>query len=112
MIAQISSAVENVTSNAKSGVIESERTANVAQEGVAKVNATVTGMEAIREKVGLFASKVQEMGKRSDQISQIVETIDDIASLTNLLALNAAIEAARAGEQGKGFAVVADEVRK
>lgn len=63
------------------------------------------------EQINDIAKKIAETSDTIEQMSGIVNSIENIANQTNLLALNASIEAARAGEAGKGFAVVADSIK-
>lgn len=102
---ETSASMEQLTSTVEH-TAQSSRQANQLAESASEV-ATRGG-----QVVSQVVQTMDDIASSSRQITEIVAVMDGIAFQTNLLALNASVEAARAGEQGRGFAVVASEVRQ
>lgn len=111
-IQEVSASAQTIADRSREAAIDSTETANIASDGKNAVSETIDKMELIKDEVLGLEDVIDNLNHAGKEISDIVNTITNIAYQTNLLALNAAIEAARAGEHGHGFTVVAGEVRK
>ncbi|WCP69591.1 methyl-accepting chemotaxis protein [Vibrio tubiashii] len=100
-VANSTANASSVTDQVKKNVLEGHREALATQEVIQELANEVTSSSGV----------IENLVSETNNIGQVLDSIQGIAEQTNLLALNAAIEAARAGETGRGFAVVADEVR-
>ncbi|MEW6208502.1 MAG: methyl-accepting chemotaxis protein [Acidobacteriota bacterium] len=111
-VEEMAASMTQVSRNAEASAEAARRALDMAETGDRSVRFTTEAMTRIDTAVQQTADKMRNLGKRSTEISEIINLIDEIASQTNLLALNAAIEAAHAGQAGLGFSVVAEEIRK
>ena len=91
---------------------DSENIHTMTEKGESNIHILIDCANKVGNSFEDFASKFSGFSQNINQIKEITNIINEIASQTNLLALNAAIESARAGDAGKGFSVVADEIRK
>lgn len=108
---KLSFQIDVVSKNADSAVSSSCEAQKQASEGITQVETLVSELTRIHRYVAHREKKLRALGEHTEEIENIIETVGNISSRTDLLALNASIESVRAGENGRGFALVAEEVR-
>jgi methyl-accepting chemotaxis protein len=109
---ELTTTARQIAENSSAVTAVAEETLRSAEEGQDLMEESVKGMALIHSKTEESSEKIMTLGRKSQQIGEVIEIINEIAVETKMLSLNAAIEAAKAGEAGKGFSVVAAEIRR
>ncbi len=104
-VVELSATLQDIDRDAKRTALLSDKTKTAMDGAQAQLLESKRNIDDLNQAMGMITAT-------SNEIKQIIDTIEGIALQTKILSLNASVEAARAGEDGKGFAVVADEIRE
>lgn len=109
-IEKMNQSIQTVAQNAERAEKIVDDTYKTVLSSTENMDLTVEGILNLRTTVGETAKKMKRLAESSQQVSQAVSFIEEIALKTNILAINATVEAGRAGEYGQGFTIVAEQV--
>ncbi|WP_099189409.1 methyl-accepting chemotaxis protein [Tepidibacter mesophilus] len=112
LISKLNEKFIELNDNSKNMLETTDQISSVNELGIKSVSELKESNNLNNDSISKIEYAINQLSYKSNDIEEILSTINSIAEQTNLLALNASIEAARAGEAGRGFAVVADEIRK
>jgi len=109
---ELSASSTQIAEHAKAVVDIAQKTWDDTKKGATAIESMIMKMAEIHGDSQKSAAEIVDLGRRSREISKVMEIINSIADQTKLLAFNAALEASSAGEAGKRFGVVAAEIRR
>ncbi len=111
-ITDMAGRIQEVSENASTSAAVALDSLASARLGTKAAKDNINAMNSVRRQVQETAKRIKRLGERSQEIGQIVSTIEDLSDRTSLLALNASLQAASGGQAGSGFVVVAEEVER
>lgn len=104
--------LDSIAQSAQQANHVADTTSSTTRHAQASVTRTLDNMTNIRSTVQETGKRLKRLGERTQEISQIIDVINNLSERTTVLALNASMQATAAGEAGRGFSMIAEEIQR